>query len=240
MVYNVCPILIQEARMKALIVIPAFNEADNLRELLPILKQTVDCDVLVINDLSQDETADVVRQHGIRCFSLANQLGAWGATQTGIRYAHQHGYDTVITMDADGQHLPNEVATLIAAYDPAQSDVVIGTFPSRLSRLKKLAWWFFKSLTHIKIEDLTSGFRLYNAKAIEVLSSRTASMLDYQDVGVLLLLLKSRLKIVEVPVKMLRRNDGKSRVFSSWMVVLKYMVHTTTLCIANIGAKQAK
>ena len=77
MVYNVCHILIQEAHMKALIVIPAFNEADNLRELLPVLKQTVDSDVLVIDDLSQDETARVVREHGLRCLSLANQLGAW-------------------------------------------------------------------------------------------------------------------------------------------------------------------
>jgi glycosyltransferase involved in cell wall biosynthesis len=226
--------------MKTLIVIPAFNEADNLRTLLPRLQATVDCDVLVINDLSQDETARVVAEHGIRCLSLSNQLGAWGATQTGIRYAHLNGYDLVITMDADGQHLPDEVSTLKEMHNSGSADVVIGTFPARLSRLKKLAWWFFKSLTHIKIEDLTSGFRLYNHKAIEVLSARPASMLDYQDVGVLLLLLKSGLNIVEVPVKMLQRNDGKSRVFSSWFVVLKYMVHTTTLCIANIGAKQAK
>ncbi|MFC3195484.1 glycosyltransferase family 2 protein [Marinicella sediminis] len=226
--------------MKALIVIPAFNEAENLRELLPVLRETVHCDVLVIDDLSQDDTAVVVAEHGIRCLSLSNQLGAWGATQTGIRYAQLHGYDTVITMDADGQHLPLEVEALFKTFSSAAADVVIGTFPSRLSRLKKMAWWFFKSLTHIKIEDLTSGFRLYNHKAIEVLSARPASMLDYQDVGVLLLLLKSGLNIVEVPVKMNQRNDGKSRVFSSWLVVLKYMVHTTTLCIANIGAKQAK
>lgn len=226
--------------MKTLIVIPAFNEAKNLQELLPKLKQSVVYDVLVVNDLSQDETAQVVKSHGIKCLSLSVQLGAWGATQTGIRYALKHGYDHVITMDADGQHLPEEVHTLMETYNKQRCDVVIGTFPARLSRLKKLAWGFFKMLTHIKIEDLTSGFRLYNRKAIEVLSQRQASLLDYQDVGVLLLLLRSGLTIVEVPVKMLNRNDGKSRVFSSWFVVLKYMMQTTTLCIANIGAKQAK
>ncbi len=101
-----------------------------------------------------------------------------------------------------------------------------------------MAWKFFKLLTNIKIEDLTSGFRMYDRKAINVLSSKQASLLDYQDVGVLLMLLRSGLTIAEVPVKMNNRNDGKSRVFSSWLVVLKYMVQTTTLCIANIGKRR--
>jgi len=226
--------------MKTLIVIPAFNEAENLKALLPRLKELVAGDILVVDDLSQDNTIDVVKAHGIKCLSLTVQLGAWGATQTGIRYALKQDYDQVITMDADGQHLPEEVDSLIQAYSNNPTDVVIGTFPERLSKLKKVAWAFFKFLTHIKIEDLTSGFRLYNKKAIEVLSLRQASMLDYQDVGVLLMLLKSGLTIIEVPVKMENRYDGKSRVFSSWLVVLKYMLQTTTLCIANIGGKQTK
>ncbi len=226
--------------MKTLIVIPAFNEAENLKTLLPTLLAAVTHDILVVDDCSQDETAAVVQQHGLSCFTLPIQLGAWGATQTGIRYAQQHGYEQVITMDADGQHLPDEVAALMRVYQAGEANVVIGTFPSRLSTLKKIAWKFFKFLTHIKIEDLTSGFRLYDKQAIAVLSSRQASMLDYQDVGVLLLLLGAGLTIHEVPVKMQFRNDGKSRVFSSWLVVLKYMVQTTTLCIANIGTRSSK
>ncbi len=226
--------------MKTLIVIPAFNEADNLMELLPELIKTVDCDVIVVNDSSTDKTTEVVKGFGLKCLTLPLQLGAWGATQTGIRYALKNHYDHVITMDADGQHLPNEVQALMNLYQQSNANVVIGTFPSRLSQLKKLAWRFFKLLTHIKIEDLTSGFRLYDKQAIQVLSCRQASLLDYQDVGVLLLLLSSGLTIQEVPVKMLNRNDGKSRVFSSWMVVLKYMVQTTTLCIANMGKRPIK
>ncbi|MCX7553949.1 glycosyltransferase family 2 protein [Marinicella sp. S1101] len=223
--------------MKTLIVIPAFNEATNLARLLPELVATVSFDVVIINDASTDETAQVAKAHDVACFTLPIQLGAWGATQTGIRYAAKTGYSAVITMDADGQHLPNELNALMRVYNNTNANVVIGTFPSRLSRLKKLAWKFFKMLTHIKIEDLTSGFRLYDKAAIEVLSSKQASMLDYQDVGVLLLLLRAGLTINEVPVKMEDRNDGKSRVFSSWLVVLKYMVQTTTLCVANIGKR---
>lgn len=226
--------------MKTLIVIPAFNEAENLTKLLPELLSTVEYDVIIINDASTDATANVVRDHEVKCISLPLQLGAWGATQTGIRYAAKQGYSHVITMDADGQHLPAEVNTLMNLYHESAADVIIGTFPARLSRLKKLAWKFFKVLTHIKIEDLTSGFRLYDRKAISVLASKQASLLDYQDVGVLLLLLRAGLTINEVPVKMQQRSDGKSRVFSSWLVVLKYMVQTTTLCIANIGKRRAR
>jgi len=226
--------------MKTLIVIPAFNEEQNLRNLLPVLNAAVNHDVVVVNDASSDATAEVVKEHGLVCLTLPIQLGAWGATQTGIRYAVNQDYDQVITMDADGQHLPQEVASLIQQHETTGANVIIGTFPSRLSRLKKLAWKYFKLLTKIKIEDLTSGFRLYDKSAIQVLSSRQASMLDYQDVGVLLILLGAGLKINEVPVKMLDRNDGKSRVFSSWMVVLKYMIQTTTLCIANMGTRTTK
>jgi len=167
-------------------------------------------------------------------------LGAWGATQTGIRYAKRHGYDFVLTMDADGQHLPDEINHLLAAAYSDEFDVIIGTCPQRVSRLKKMAWRLFKLISRIKIEDLTSGFRIYNHQAIDVLADKTASLLDYQDVGVLLLLLRSDLKICEIPVKMALRKDGKSRVFSSWLVVFKYMLQTTTLCIANIGAKKSQ
>jgi len=226
--------------MKTLIVIPAFNEAENLKELLPQLIKSVKHDIIVVNDASSDNSAQVVNDLGLKCLTLPLQLGAWGATQTGIRYALKHGYSQVVTMDADGQHLPEEVSALMNLYLSSEANVIIGTFPSRLSRLKKVAWKFFKLLTHIKIEDLTSGFRLYDQKAIKQLSSRQATMLDYQDVGVLLLLLRAGLTIQEVPVKMHNRSDGKSRVFSSWLVVLKYMVQTTTLCIANMGKRTTK
>lgn len=222
--------------------IPAFNEAENLTELLPKLRTYPVrnwAEVLVVDDRSDDHTAAVVKENNYLCLSLTIQLGAWGATQAGIRYALANGYQQVITMDADGQHLPEELAKLLDRKN-ADNNVVIGTYTKRLSRLKRLAWRFFKILTLIKIQDLTSGFRLYDQAAIEILASKEASLLDYQDVGVLLLLSRSGMVIEEVEVKMLERNDGKSRVFSSWLVVLKYMIQTTTLCVANFGRKTGK
>ncbi len=108
-------------------------------------------------------------------------------------------------------------------------------FPERASRVRQLAWAYFRWLTGLKLEDITSGFRAYNHAAMTVLAAREASLLDYQDVGVLLILRRKGLRAVEVPVAMQPRTLGASKVFRSWWVVGKYMLQTSLLCIARIG-----
>ena len=95
------------------------------------------------------------------------------------------------------------------------------------------AWWYFRLLTGFRIEDLTSGFRYYNARACRHLAMEEATLLDYQDIGVLLLLRHADLRIREVSVAMNPRRSGASRVFSSWWTVGRYMVETTLLCLAR-------
>ena len=87
----------------------------------------------------------------------------------------------------------------------------------------------------LELEDITSGFRAYNPAAMIALASREASLLDYQDVGVLLILRRKGLRIVEAPVAMQPRAAGASRIFRSWWVVGKYMLQTSLLCIARVG-----
>jgi glycosyltransferase involved in cell wall biosynthesis len=157
--------------------------------------------------------------------------GAWGAIQTGIRYAVRHGYAGVVTMDADGQHEPAYLGQLVEAARDA--DVVIAACPSRGSRLRHIAWGYFKLLTGFDFDDLTSGFRYYNASACRLLAAEEATLLDYQDVGVLLLLHHARFKIAEIPVAMNPRRHGASRVFSSWWTVARYMAETSLLCLAR-------
>ena len=221
--------------MNSLIVIPALNEESSIQSVIEKLLAENLNNILVVNDNSSDNTKNIVRSTGIDLINLPLQLGAWGATQTGIRYAIKNGYDYVITMDADGQHLSNGVKRLKKHLNKTKANVVIGTYTKRLSKAKRAAWWFFKSITKLKIEDLTSGFRIYDRKAIKILSSSSASLLDYQDVGVLLLLTKSGMVIAETEVPMTNRKNGKSKIFYSWWMVLKYMVQTTTLCIAKTG-----
>ncbi|MEO7063532.1 MAG: glycosyltransferase family 2 protein, partial [Dokdonella sp.] len=84
--------------------------------------------------------------------------------------------------------------------------------------------------------DFTSGLRLYDARAVDILAGPAASLLDYQDVGVLMLLAKNGLTIEETPTPMLARREGHSRVFASWPVVALYMMHTTVLCLAQLDS----
>lgn len=214
-----------------LIVIPARNEAATIGTVLASLKAKGWNDVLVINDQSTDDTGAIAQAAGARVLNPTLPMGAWGGMQAGICYAIRHGYQAVITMDADGQHEVDEIPTLLQARD--QADLVVGAFPERASRLRQLAWRWFQQLAGFDLRDLTSGFRLYNHQAMKTLASPEATLLDYQDLGALLLVRRAGLTITEVPVSMNLRAVGTSRIFNSWFNVAKYMVATTLLCLAQ-------
>jgi hypothetical protein len=218
-----------------LVVIPAFNEGTTLNEVLHRVRTEVGRPALVVSDASTDDSAAVARAAGAQVIELSQQIGAWGATQTGFRHALRQGYQRAASLDADGQHCPASLATLIEAQERTGADVVIGTFPQRLSGPKRLAWAWFRALTGLGVEDLTSGLRVDGPRALRILASAEATLLDYQDVGVLLLLRKYGLTVHEVPVTMFPRRSGHSRVFASWLTVARYMAQTTLLCIARIG-----
>jgi glycosyltransferase involved in cell wall biosynthesis len=215
-----------------LIVIPAQDEAQTIGDVIRDILTCCDkIDVVVIDDFSADNTADVARQAGARVIPLACSLGAWGAIQTGLRYALKHGYQHVITMDADGQH---EAASLPALQHAIRdNDVIIGAYPQRGSMARRTAWHVFRALSGLHLEDLTSGLRAYNRPAIRLLASQPATLLDYQDMGVLLLLHQNGLRLREVPIEMKARLIGHSRIFSSWWQVSQYMFSTLSLCLAK-------
>src|SRR4029079_15818273 len=132
---------------------------------------------------SSDDTAAAARAAGAAVLTLPLGLGAWGATQDGIRYARRNGFQGVITLDSDGQHLPDSLPLLLAAQAQDGANVVIGTCVERLSRCSWIAWQYLPLVTGLPRTDFTSGLRLYDASAIELLAGQEASLLDYQDVG---------------------------------------------------------
>ena len=223
---------------RLLAVIPARNEASTVAEVVRGVIAATGADVLVVNDASEDATARVAAHAGATVIDLPCRLGAWGAAQTGMRYAQRRGYGLVLTLDADGQHHPQELPALLAEQQRSGANVVIGTFAQRLSLAKRLAWRYFRLLTGIGVQDFTSGLRVYDRRAVRTLASRHASLLDYQDLGVLMLLRKNGLSLHELPTVMSPRRQGGSRVFSSWRMVARYMLHTTVLCFAQIGTRR--
>jgi len=217
-----------------LIVIPARDEAATIGEVVTALVSAGWQHIFVVDDHSSDDTGNIARRAGATVARPVLPLGAWGGMQLGIRHALAHGYQYVVTMDADGQHEVAEIPSLLAG--AAQADVVIGAHPERASRLRQVAWHWFRAIAGFELRDLTSGFRCYNCAAIEILAADEATLLDFQDVGVLLLLRKSGMRLLEVPVSMNTRQVGKSRIFYSWLSVFRYMVTTTLLCLARWGS----
>jgi glycosyltransferase involved in cell wall biosynthesis len=223
-----------------LAVIPARNEQGTVGEVVRGVMAALDCSVLVINDASTDETAAAAAQAGATVITLPFQLGAWGATQAGMRYALRNRHERVITLDADGQHHPDQLPRLLRAHIDSGSDVTIGICPERLSAAKRVAWAYFRLITGLTVTDFTSGLRVYGRRAIRALASREASLIDYQDIGVLILLRRKSMRIAEAPTAMSARRNGGSRIFSSWFTVARYMVATTVLSIARVGVRERR
>lgn len=197
-------------------------------------------EVYVVDDASTDDTISVAEAAGATVIPLATQLGAWSATQTGLRFALRNGIETVISMDADGQHEAASIAGLLEPVLNQTVDVMIGACTERGSTLRKIAWLLMKRVSGLALEDITSGFRVYNCRAIKELASWRATLLDYQDVGVLMLLQSRGLRIADMPVPMQRRQNGKSRIFHSWLIVGYYMSQTLMLGVSKRRIRSVK
>ena len=214
-------------------ILPALNEEAVIKTLVADIRAVVDWPVWLVDDCSSDQTVEVASRAGARVIRLTHSLGAWGATQTGLRDAANRHLDFVVTMDADGQHNPGDIAALLDPVIAGHCDVVIGSAVERGSILRKFAWRLMRITSGLDCQDLTSGFRVLNAKAIHLLASPPASCFDYQDVGVLMTLDQASMRIKEIPVTMTPRANGKSRVFSSWFKVAAYMAQTLVLGTAK-------
>jgi len=216
-----------------LVVIPAKDESKTVARIVSEIRRRYDCAVVVVNDASHDDTAQVAQDAGAVVLNLPFNLGAWGAMRTGLRYAEEHGCGIVVTMDADGQHLASAIDDLSRPILTGRADVTIGSCTSRGSPARQIAWVCYRRLTGLDIDDLTSGFRAFNNKALHALLADETAMFDYQDIGVLMHLKKHGCRMLEVPVDMCARANGKSRIFSSWARVFVYIAVTLVLVVTG-------
>ncbi len=146
----------------------------------------------------------------------------------------------LITLDADGQHMPEEVPLLLAEAKKCRNTLIIGSCPERSSWMRQMVWAFFRLISGLQVNDMTSGFKVYPVRAASVLCGPKTENLGYQDVPTLLFLSRRGFKICEIAVNMAPRRSGKSRVFSSWSKVTLYMFKVTRLCCFHRLAVLAK
>jgi glycosyltransferase involved in cell wall biosynthesis len=214
------------------VVIPAKNEAASIADVV-VRARRYTSHVVVVDDVSEDDTVGLALDAGAVVLPLCTSLDAWGATQTGIRYARRQGARVVVTLDADGQHPPEMIPSLVEPVRLGDFDLLIGSDQSRASQYRHFAWHYLRALTGLTVEDLTSGFRAYSHRAIDVLVQPEATALNYQDIGVLILLRRQGLSMRELPVSMAPRVSGSSRVFRSWMRVVAYMLESSVIGLAG-------
>ncbi len=206
---------------KILIVIPAYNEQNNILHVIRDIQETIpNVDILVINDCSLDGTSSYARlAEGVKVIDLPVNLGIGGTIQTGFQYASSQGYQYMVQVDGDGQHIPQEVDKLAQAMAESGCDMVIGSrfldvqsFKTTWARRMgiKIFYFLFKLLIRTEITDSTSGFRMYNSKSIAVLSRYYSS--DYPEPDAIILLKKHGLQICEVGVEMRAREHGVSSI----------------------------
>jgi len=205
--------------MKTLIAIPAHNEEKSLPGVITeIKKEFKESDILVIDDDSTDETAKVAKKVGAFVLPLSFNLGIAGAREAGFLYALENDYDLVVQMDADGQHNPKYIRSLIDPIIKNEVDATIGSrfvnskFNHQTSRSRYLGIallsFILTILTGRKITDPTSGFSAYNKGVIKFLTLNYP--FDYPEPEIPLLLKRGGFRFKEVPIEIRQRQAGKS------------------------------
>lgn len=197
-----------------LIVIPAYNEAENIERVVNrLIEEFPQYDYVIVNDGSRDQTASICRKNGYNLLDLPVNLGLAGGFQAGLKYASRNGYRYAIQFDGDGQHRPEYIAAMKEKMDEGY-DIVIGSrfvgrkkpFTPRMmgSNLIEMA---IRLTTGEDIKDPTSGMRMFSRKMIE----EFAKGLNYgPEPDTVSYLMKQGARIAEVPVLMDERLRGTS------------------------------
>ena len=226
--------------LKVLVVIPAYNEAENI---VATVKTVTDqgYDYVVVNDGSADSTLQVCRENGLNVLDLPQNLGIGGAVQAGHKYAQRFGYDVDIQVDGDGQHDPAFIPKLVEQIESGK-DLVIGSrfleetdgFQSTFIRRVGITWLSFviKAVSGQKITDPTSGFRASGRRAIDLFCKNYP--IDYPEPDSIVSAMKNGLAVGEVSVLMKERQGGVSSI--SGFKSVYYMIKVTlAIVIASLN-----
>jgi glycosyltransferase involved in cell wall biosynthesis len=202
---------------RILIVVPAFNEAGSIGDVVREIRGELPfADMLVVDDGSADQTAELARAAGATVARLPYNLGVGGAMRLGYRYGMEHDYDVVIQIDADGQHDPRYVPKLLDALDEA--DLVIGARFAGVGdyRVRGPRRWAMGMLSKVlsriartKLTDTTSGFRAANRRGIEMFAQWYPVEYLGDTVETLVFAARRGLRIRQVPVAMRARMAGR-------------------------------
>lgn len=222
-----------EKKGKCLIIIPAYNEAENIEKVIDnLITNYPQYDYVIVNDGSIDATKSICRERRYQVLHLPVNMGIGGAVQTGYRYALENGYDMAVQIDGDGQHDVAFLEGMITYMEEEKADCVIGSrfvkkegFQS--SGLRRTGIQFLSILgfvlTGVRVRDITSGYRLVNKRFIRIFAQDYPT--DYPEPEAMVIAAVHGGKIMEYPVVMRQRENGTSSITMKRSVY--YMIKVT-------------
>lgn len=217
-----------EIDMKTLIIIPAYNEAENIERVVEnLLKNYAHYDYVIVNDGSKDNTAAICQAKGYNFIDLPVNLGLAGGFQAGMKYAERNGYDAAIQFDGDGQHDPRYIGQMVEAMSGKDVDIVIGSRfvtekkPVTLRMLgSNIIEFCIRLTTGKRVKDPTSGMRLFNRRMIHKL----ANTMNYgPEPDTVAYLIRCGAEVSEIQVQMQERIAGES--YLNIIRSAQYMLH---------------
>jgi dolichol-phosphate mannosyltransferase len=224
---------------QSLIIIPTYNEADNVAKIIPeVLAQDEGFNVLIVDDNSPDGTAKIIQEmqktnSHIHLIERPSKLGLGTAYVAGFKYALSHGFDFVFEMDADFSHDPKLLVKLLTKAE--EYDLVIGSryisgvnvvnWPMRRLILSYSANLYTRIITGLPVKDATAGFKCYRRVVLESFNLDSIKSNGYSfQIETNFLAWKHGFRICEVPIVFTDRREGTSKMSkhivyeAAWMV----------------------
>jgi glycosyltransferase involved in cell wall biosynthesis len=209
---------------RTLVAIPAWNEEGSIEGVIAKVQEHLPgADILVVSDGSTDRTAELARAAGATVAVLPFNVGVGGAMRTAFLHAARNGYGAMVQVDADGQHEPAELDSLIAGLQEA--DIVVGSrfHPGSTYEVRGPRKWAMRMLSaalsrmaHSPISDSTSGFRSAGPRAIALFAVEYPAEYLGDTVGSLTIAIRHGLVVRETPVTMYFREYGRPSKNAVW------------------------
>lgn len=213
---------------RALIIVPTYNEKDNIARLIPVvLSQHASVDILVVDDGSPDGTGDIVdgiaaSDSRVHCLHRAGKMGLGTAYIAGFKWALERDYQLIFEMDADFSHAPEMIPKFLLAI--ADADLVIGSryqngqvnvvnWPMSRLFLSYSANIYARRVTGLRIFDATGGFKCFRRKVLEAIDLTDVKSNGYAfQIEITFRVWKKGFRIVEIPIVFVDRTEGSSKM----------------------------
>jgi len=201
--------------MKICVFIPGYNESRTIEQVVSNTLKVIN-DVVVVDDGSKDDTAQLAKDAGAIVLKHEINRGKGAALKTGFNYAVENGYDAVVTMDSDGQHDPEDIPRFLNALNSFKSGIIIGsrmnditTMPAIRKCTNKLTSYVNSTFAHQRIDDSQSGFRLITTDVFRTIKLETDRFETESEI--LIKASKAGFKIISVPIKTIY-GEEKSKI----------------------------